>query len=198
MNLVAPRHVGSSQTRDWTRVSCIGRQIISSCGTRGVFSFFFFMILLFGHMTSLVVAGGEDSWRLCRIQAYVTATNISSTRIQPHAPDYLKWAWKISAHGPCVQGKALMETPHCIVFVPPDHPCMFFCGLSGAPWWYCSSIPSLLQRNFKIFSFLTFWLCYEACGILVPDQGWNLHPLHWKHGVLTTGPPGKSPSFNIF
>ena len=20
----------------------------------------------------------------------------------------------------------------------------------------------------------------------------NLHPLHWKHGVLTTGPPGKS------
>ena len=26
-----------------------------------------------------------------------------------------------------------------------------------------------------------------------PDQGWNLGPLQWKHGVLTTGPPGKSP-----
>ena len=25
-----------------------------------------------------------------------------------------------------------------------------------------------------------------------PDQGLNLCPLQWKHGVLTTGPPGKS------
>ena len=23
------------------------------------------------------------------------------------------------------------------------------------------------------------------------DQGSNLHPLHWKHGVLSTGLPGK-------
>ena len=30
-----------------------------------------------------------------------------------------------------------------------------------------------------------------ACGIF-PDQGSNPCPLHWKHGVLTTGPPGKS------
>ena len=29
---------------------------------------------------------------------------------------------------------------------------------------------------------------------LFPDQGLNLRPLHWKHGVLTTGPPGKTPS----
>ena len=26
----------------------------------------------------------------------------------------------------------------------------------------------------------------------LPDQGSNLHPLHWKCGVLTTGPPGKT------
>ena len=25
-----------------------------------------------------------------------------------------------------------------------------------------------------------------------PGQGLNLHPLHWKRGVLTTRPPGKS------
>ena len=25
-----------------------------------------------------------------------------------------------------------------------------------------------------------------------PDQGLNLHPLHWEHGVLTTGQQGKS------
>ena len=24
-----------------------------------------------------------------------------------------------------------------------------------------------------------------------PDQGSNLYPLQWKHGILTTGPPGK-------
>ena len=32
--LVAPRHVGSSQTRAQTRVPCIGRQILNHCATR--------------------------------------------------------------------------------------------------------------------------------------------------------------------
>ena len=32
--LVAPRHVGSSQTRARTRVPCIGRQILHHCATR--------------------------------------------------------------------------------------------------------------------------------------------------------------------
>ena len=31
-----------------------------------------------------------------------------------------------------------------------------------------------------------------------PNQGSNLCPLHWRHGVLTTGPPGKSPKDVIF
>ena len=26
----------------------------------------------------------------------------------------------------------------------------------------------------------------------LPDQGFNPSPLHWKHRVLTAGPPGKS------
>ena len=29
-----------------------------------------------------------------------------------------------------------------------------------------------------------------------PDQGLNLHPLQWKHGVLTTRAPGKSPALD--
>ena len=29
-------------------------------------------------------------------------------------------------------------------------------------------------------------------GSQFPNQGLNSHPPHWKHGVLTTGPPGKS------
>ena len=39
--LVAPWHVGSSQTRARTRVPCIGRQILNHCATREVLIFFF-------------------------------------------------------------------------------------------------------------------------------------------------------------
>ena len=31
-----------------------------------------------------------------------------------------------------------------------------------------------------------------TCGIQFPEQGLKLGPLHWKHGVLDTGPPGYS------
>ena len=34
MGLVVPRHVGSSRTRDWTHVPCIGRRILNHCTTR--------------------------------------------------------------------------------------------------------------------------------------------------------------------
>ena len=37
-----------------------------------------------------------------------------------------------------------------------------------------------------------------ACGIYFPDQGSNLGPLHWEHGVLATGPPGKCPNRTYF
>ena len=36
-----------------------------------------------------------------------------------------------------------------------------------------------------------FWLYHVACRIL-SHEGLNLCLLQWKHGVLTTGPPGKS------
>ena len=36
MGLVAPQHVESSQTRDWTGVPCIDRQILTHCTTREV------------------------------------------------------------------------------------------------------------------------------------------------------------------
>ena len=38
--------------------------------------------------------------------------------------------------------------------------------------------------------FSLVWLHCEVCGILVPWPG--IEPLQWKHGVLTTRPPGKS------
>ena len=39
--LVAPQHVGSSQTRDRTHVPCIDRQILNCCTTREVLQIFF-------------------------------------------------------------------------------------------------------------------------------------------------------------
>ena len=36
------------------------------------------------------------------------------------------------------------------------------------------------------------------CGIQFPDQGSNLAPLHWEHGVLASGPPGKSPNIDVY
>ena len=43
-----------------------------------------------------------------------------------------------------------------------------------------------------ILFFNFFWLCHEAWGMLVSDQGSNPGPQQWKHWVLTTGPPGSS------
>ena len=40
-DLVAPQHVGSSQTRARTRVPCIGRQILNHCATREALLCFF-------------------------------------------------------------------------------------------------------------------------------------------------------------
>ena len=45
---------------------------------------------------------------------------------------------------------------------------------------------------FNCYSF-NFWLCYMACGILVSQPGLEHRSLHWKCGLLTTRPPGKSP-----
>ena len=42
--LVAPRHVGSSQTRARTRVPCIGRQILNQCATREALKFYEILI----------------------------------------------------------------------------------------------------------------------------------------------------------
>ena len=48
--LVAPRHVGSSQTRARTRVPCIGRQILNHCATRETQDIFLKIHILLGVM----------------------------------------------------------------------------------------------------------------------------------------------------
>ena len=45
---------------------------------------------------------------------------------------------------------------------------------------------------FLFLLFLLFGHTVQHVGSQFPDQGSNLHPLHWKHGILISGPPGKS------
>ena len=60
-------------------------------------------------------------------------------------------------------------------------------NLFNIPFCYCYCF---------IFIFFCFWpRCIARSWF--PDQGSNPHPLHWKHGVLTTGPPGKFPIFHF-
>ena len=53
----------------------------------------------------------------------------------------------------------------------------------------------------SVYVYVFLFLCFgdflfghvmRHVGSQFPDQRWNLCPLQWKHGFLTSGPPGKS------
>ena len=45
------------------------------------------------------------------------------------------------------------------------------------------------QQVSSVFYFLA--VPHSMKDLKFPNQGSNLHPVHWRHGVLTTGSPGK-------
>ena len=54
--------------------------------------------------------------------------------------------------------------------------------------------------DLSLFQKLFIWLyrvLVAACGIYFLDQRSSPGPLHWEHGVLAAGPPGKSLTFSI-
>ena len=59
--------------------------------------------------------------------------------------------------------------------------------------WFCYPSPPGL---FLLLFFVCFFLgqAMQHVGSWASDQGSNPCPLHWGHEVLTTVPPGKSPS----
>ena len=73
-------------------------------------------------------------------------------------------------------------------------------------WWGCkmaggngewlvmdkSVVKWCRENRWQNTVFFFFWLHLPACGILVPRPGIEPTPSELKHGVLTTGPPGKS------
>ena len=48
------------------------------------------------------------------------------------------------------------------------------------------------MQDLFFFLIVASELFISACGIYFSDQQSTLGPLRWEHGVLTTGPPGKS------
>ena len=55
----------------------------------------------------------------------------------------------------------------------------------------------LIKKVIYLLDYGGSWLWHAgslvaACGIEFPDLALNPGPLHWEHGVLATGPPGKS------
>ena len=61
MGLVAPRHVESSQIRDWTHVPCVGRQVLIPHATREVLSGFSSSGLLYSGYQEHQ-ANGKNYW----------------------------------------------------------------------------------------------------------------------------------------
>ena len=71
-----------------------------------------------------------------------------------------------------------------------DHLCWnwnFLCR-NSPPLWKLSKI--VVFTCFCSYTFF-FWLYHMACGVLVFRPGMGPMPLHWKHGIITTGLPGK-------
>ena len=63
------------------------------------------------------------------------------------------------------------------------------------PNWTISSFHCVSSGLLQIFFFfLPFLAALNTCGILVSHPGMEQGPLQWKHGVLTTGLPGNSPT----
>ena len=55
-----------------------------------------------------------------------------------------------------------------------------------------------IHQLMSCFGCTRSWLRHGEHGILVPRPGWNLGLLYWEHGVVITGPPGKSYQLTTF
>ena len=85
----------------------------------------------------------------------------------------------------CVHSACCPAFPHLCDSLQacPHYLCFCWCTFRVNPWKYYCWVKSCLK-------FSLFWLHLGTWN--VHDQQLNLWPLQWKHGVLTTGPPGES------
>ena len=55
-------------------------------------------------------------------------------------------------------------------------------------WLFSQAVLTTAEVIFR----LSIWMCYVACGVLVPWPGSNTSPWQWKRRVLTIRPPTNS------
>ena len=65
------------------------------------------------------------------------------------------------------------------------------CGVAGSGGEGTAQLSSSFHFNFFTFFFLA--VPRGLWDLNFPNQGWNPRPLQWKHRVLTTVLPHKSP-----
>ena len=79
-----------------------------------------------------------------------------------------------------------------------EEDCLGFCFLKNAQRFFL--LFHILTIRMFSYSIVFFFFGCSMChvGSQLPNQGSNPHPLHWKHGVLPTGLPGKVQYFCTF
>ena len=92
MALVAPRHVESSQTRNWTHVPCIGRQIPIHCATREVLPINFYVHIKI-KLRGLNWTAKKIAFSLC--QSYL----IPHSPYHPKSSEITTWNYLSWSHG---------------------------------------------------------------------------------------------------
>ena len=111
--LVAPRHVGSSQTRARTHVPCIGRQILNHCATREAPIFLFlvvaFLLCLEKFLQHLLKAGLVvlNSFSFClSVKLLISPSNLNESLAGQSSLGCRVFPFitlKISCHSPGLQ-----------------------------------------------------------------------------------------------
>ena len=141
MGLAAPRHVGSSRIRDWTHVSCIGRQIIYHWANQGSPRLYTLTTRRNNGVLSLC-----QTWQVSSL-GHPPPCLLPST----HPCSYPKWdsVCRDDKHFSKSTDDAKITQYVCftyeVLFIPCKHPLRFL----SSPWWHMSNKTSARGK----------WLC---------------------------------------
>lgn len=138
----------------------------------------------------IVFYSGE--WLVLRGHLSVTfptavLTNTTSREFWPDTTEaFVPWFWRLEVRNQGSQGRFLLEDPEENLQ-----------AVLGDPWLLNTPSFSALvvRQHFSlgvcvcVYGFSGFW---PHVGCRLPNQGSNPCSLQWKHGTLSTGPPGNS------
>ena len=171
--LVAPRHVGSSQTRARTRVPCIGRQTLNHCATREALYVLFYMLFHYG--LSLATEYSSLSYTLG--PCCLSILNVIVCIYQPQTPSpslpvcsWSKAPSQGSSHLLGVGGHCLCPKPLGGVYYNAHSHCKEGPGAQGVGPGSCT-----VKKKEKGASLVAQWL-----RICLPMQGMRVRALVWE------------------